>query len=201
MPNTTVSLSKWMDPCPLSQLPLQSCRWALLLCLPLFHGGFVLRLRTLIPGMHRADLRGGLLRRWAAFFSYRSRSLTPLPQRPSCGFPKKHAKTDSVTHAWQSVITGALYCVFMLKVVQVSICLSAWQRCTHRQHIQAASLVNVSSALACLTEKEHFSPRSSVGSHLFLMLYQQFSPPLPIVLKSPFIFKLAPSKVLLSGDC
>lgn len=126
--------------------------------------------------------------------------LTPLPQRSSCGFLKKMRKTASVTHAWQSVITGAQYCVFTLKVVQVSICLGAWQRCTHMQHIQAASLVNVSSALGCLTEKEHFSPSSSVGSHLFLMLYQHFFP-LPIVLKSPFIFKHAPSKVLLSGDC
>lgn len=113
---------------------------------------------------------------------------------------RKIRKTASVTHVWQSVITGALYCVFTLKVVQVSICLSARQCCAHRQHIQAASLVNVSSAPACLTEEEHFFPRSSVGSHLFLLLHLQFFPS-PIVLKSPFIFKLAPSKVLLSGDC
>lgn len=175
MPNTTVSLSKWMDPCPLSQLPLQSRRWALLLCLPLFHGGFVLHLRTLIPAMHWADLRGG-------FWDVGQLSSVTDPARwHRCHNAlhvafRKTRETDSVTHSWQSVITGALYCVFVLKVVQVSICLSAWQRCTHGQHTQAASLVNVSSALACLTEKEHFSPRSSVGSHLFLMLYQHFFP-------------------------
>lgn len=139
---------------------------------------------------------------WAVSFSYGTRLLTPLPQHPSCGFPKKYPKTASVTQAWQSVITGALYCVFTPKVVQVSICLSARQRCTHRQHIQAVSLVNVSSALTCLTEKEHFFPPAAVSDLIFsLCCISSFFPPLPIVLKSPFIFKLAPSKVLLSGDC
>lgn len=156
MANTTVSLSKWMDSCPLPQRSsFRGCRWALSLCLPLFHEGFVLHLRAFLTGMHRGDSQEG-------FWDLGQRSsVTGLACWHRCHnalhvASRKIRKTASVTHAWQSVITGALYCVFTLKVVQVSICLGARQRCAHRRHIQAASLVNVSSALACLTEEEHF---------------------------------------------
>lgn len=50
------------------------------------------RLRVTPPRVGPRDAPGsfarGLLRCWAAFFSSRSRSLTPLPHCPSCGFPK-----------------------------------------------------------------------------------------------------------------
>lgn len=153
------------------------------------------RLRVTPPHVYHRDAprrsARGLLRCWAACWR-RCHNALHVASR-------KIRETASVTHAWQSVITGALYCVFTLKVVQVSICLGARQCCTHRQHIQAASLVNVSSALACLTEKEHFFPLQQCRISSFpYAVSAVFS--LPIVLKSPFIFKLAPSKILLSGD-
>lgn len=40
---------------------------------------------------------------------------------------RKIRSTASVTHTWQSVITGALYCIPALKVVQVSMCLNVRQ--------------------------------------------------------------------------
>lgn len=63
------------------------------------------------------------------------------------------------------------------------------------------------SPLNCLSEEEHFS--SSAGSNLFLRATPHavsagFSSPMLLIcqpLKSPFIFKLAPSKVHLSTDC
>lgn len=97
MLNATVSLSKWSDPCPLKLA--SSCRQALLLCLPLFHGGVVLHLDMYHqpPGCTE-QIQGRLLKTQAAFFCYRSRQPTALPQRPLCGFPKNTLNRQCNTH-------------------------------------------------------------------------------------------------------
>lgn len=190
MPHT-VSLSKWMDSCPLvsaaGELSYCVCRS--------FMKASRFTSAPLSPGCSEETCEKAS-EMSVSFLQSQGPVADTVATTPFMWLPKKYVKTASVTHAWQSVITGALYCVFTLKVVQVSICLSARQRCTHRQHIQAASLVSVSSALACFTEKEHFffSLQQCRISSFPYAVSAVFS--LPIVLKSPFIFKLAPSKVL-----
>lgn len=90
---------------PLSQRPgFRSCRWALLWCLPALSW----RLCVTPPHVYHQDalrrLAKGLLRRRAAFFGYRPPLAdTPLPQRPSCGFPEKYLKL-SVLHTLESLL-------------------------------------------------------------------------------------------------
>lgn len=90
---------------PLSQRPgFRSCRWALLWCPPLFHEGFVLHRRTFITRMHWGDWRKGFWDAGVAFFGYRPPLAdTPLPQRPSCGFPEKYLKLP-VLHTLESLL-------------------------------------------------------------------------------------------------
>lgn len=88
----------------------------------------------------------------------------------------KTQSTASATHTWQSVITGALYCVFTPKVVRVSDCLNE-QKSSSCRPLAAHSCSFCSGHKAQLAivqmRRNTYFISGTVGSHLFLMLHQQ----------------------------
>lgn len=96
---------------------------------------------------------------------------------PFMWLPRNTLNRQCCTH-WQAVITGAPYCVSILKVIQVSVCPNVacthtWQ---HRLNLQASIVGIRLNSNFFFNKEEDFS--SSVGSHLFSskphhMLYQQ----------------------------
>lgn len=130
MSNTTVSLSQPVDSCPPCLRDLAAGEPSHCVC-----GSFMTALcytsARLSPGCTEevgegaSETPGSVLRLQAPARRHRCHSALHVASR-------KIAQTASVTHARESVITGAPYCVFTLKVVQVSIGLGAQQRCTRR---------------------------------------------------------------------
>lgn len=202
MSNTTVSLSQPVDSCPPCLRDLAAGEPSHCVC-----GSFMTALcytsARLSPGCTEEVGEGGFRDAGQRSSVTGPRSPKPLPRRPSCGFPKNSSNCQWCTRSRVCYYRCAVLCVHTESG-------SSFNRpgCTTALHTQASTL----RPPLWLMEAQHWLVE--LRRNTFFPLQQRQIPSFPYAASavfffsstaySPeitFIFKLAPSKVSLSGGC